>query len=582
MHGKGVPLLRRGEGRKGVGANAAPAARSARGASLLQRALSPKPWLAFAVLAALVDVWGNRYNLNPDGISYVEMAQHALVDGPGELINGLWSPGYPSLLMWPLRLAGSAWDVAIPALHAVNLLLYLMALGIFLQLLRAVVRPDRPMLAPALAQHVEAFGAAAFASIALVSIGLGLLTPDVAVMLAVVATAACCVQLERTAHAWSWAVALGVVLGGGYWVKGILLPLNALLLVLLLVVPPRVDRAREKIGVAALLFVVMSLPLVGLVSAKVGRPTVGDVGRLNYAWAIDHVTPFVGWLGDSTGRFGTPVHPPRVLQQQPLTLEFATPVRATYPLWYDPSYWYAGLKARIDIGGQWRALRQGLADLARVVFGQVVLAASVIALWLATAPQPGSRPDRRMPSVLAAWSLAAAMVLALVHVEPRYLAGFIATGVIAIWAWLSTRRPRRALRWVLPATVVALALSLVRDLDQNTGGFDPGYRPDYLLDAAQLRGAGLHSGDHVGTVGDAFEQYAAFVAGTPITAQVMDSVQYWQLSPGGRLELQRHLAATGVKALLANNVAAGMQVEGWRLIVHADSSNLGVLMLRAP
>ena len=259
------------------------------------------------------------------------------------------------------------------------------------------------MLAPALAQHVEAFGAAAFASIALVSIGLGLLTPDVAVMLAVMATAACCVQLERTAHAWSWAVALGVVLGGGYWVKGILLPLNALLLVLLLVVPPRVDRAREKIGVAALLFVVMSLPLVGLVSAKVGRPTVGDVGRLNYAWAIDHVTPFVGWLGDSTGRFGTPVHPPRVLQQQPLTLEFATPVRATYPLWYDPSYWYAGLKARIDIGGQWRALRQGLADLARVVFGQVVLAASVIALWLATAPQPGSRPDRRMPSVLAAW-----------------------------------------------------------------------------------------------------------------------------------------------------------------------------------
>jgi hypothetical protein len=129
---------------------------------------------------------------------------------------------------------------------------------------------------------------------------------------------------------------------------------------------------------------------------------------------------------------------------------------------------------------------------------------------------------------------------------------------------------------------VALALSLVRDLDQNTGGFDPGYRPDYLLDAAQLRGAGLHSGDHVGTVGDAFEQYAAFVAGTPITAQVMDSVQYWQLSPGGRLELQRHLAATGVKALLANNVATGMQVEGWRVIVHADSSNLGVLMLRAP
>jgi hypothetical protein len=582
MYGKGGPLPRWGEQRKGVAFTAAPVAGSPGGVSPLQRALSPKLWLAFAVLTALVDAWGSRYNLNPDGISYVEMARHALMDGPRELINGLWSPGYPSLLMWPLELAPSAWDVAIPALHAVNLVLYLMALGIFLQLLRATARPDRPPLTPALDHHVEAFGAAAFASIALVSIGLGLLTPDVAVLLAVLAAAACCFQLERSAHAWLWPVALGVVLGGGYWVKGILLPLNALLLVLLLAIPPRIDRARAKIGAAALVFALVSLPLAMLVSAKVGRPTVGEVGRLNYAWEIDQVTPLIGWLGDSTGRFGAPVHPPRVLQRQPLTLEFATPVRATYPLWYDPSYWYAGLKPRINLGGQWRVLRQGLADIARALLGQGVLAASLIALWLATAPLSERRSDRRIPSVLAVWSLAAAMVYALVHVEPRYLAGFIATGVIAMWAWLSSRGPRRALRWVLPAAVVALALSLVRNLEQGTGGFDLAYRPDYLLDAAELGSAGLHLGDHVGTIGDAFEQYAAFVAGTPITAQVMDSAGFWQLSVAGRSELQQKLAHAGVRALLANNVLPAMQAEGWRILAHADSSNLGLLLLREP
>lgn len=555
---------------------------SARSNSLQRRLLSPRAWLAFAVVAALVDVWGSRYNLNPDGISYIEMARHALADGPQALINGLWSPGYPSLLMWPLELAAPGWDRLIPALHVTNLLLYLMALGLFLQLMRLATWPDRHMMTAVLDRHSVAFGAVAFASIALTSIGLGLITPDFGVMLAVLASAACCFQLERSPHAWSWAVALGVALGLGYWVKGILLPLNGLLLILLLLIPPRIDRARTKVAVAALMFALVGLPLVALVSARVGRPTVGEVGRLNYAWAINRVTPFVGWLGDSSGRFGTPLHPPRVLQRQPLTLEFGTPVRATYPLWYDPAYWYAGLKPRVDLGGQWRILRQGLADIGRLLLDQWLLVASLIALGFATMPPAVPRVRQRTPSVLAIWSLGAAIVFALVHVEPRYLAGFLATGVIATWAWLSARAPRRGLPWVVAVTVLALALSLVRYVEQNTGGFDTAYRPDYLVDAAQLHDSGLRAGDHIGTVGDAFEQYAAFVAGTPITAQVMDSTGFWQLSPAGRSDLQQHLALAGVKALLANDVLPAMQAEGWRIMIHPDSSNIGFLLLHVP
>ena len=168
------------------------------------------------------------------------------------------------------------------------------------------------------------------------------------------------------------------------------------------------------------------------------------------------------------------------------------------------------------------------------------------------------------------------------HVEPRYLAGFFLTAVIAWWSWLSRRASRRALPSVMVAAVLALALSLVRYLQQNTGGFDPAYRPDYLVDAGQLDSAGLRPGDPVAVVGDAFEQYAAFVAGTPITAQVMDSAGFWELSPAARSELQQRLARTGVKALLANNVDSAMRAEGWRILNHADSSNVGLLLLRGP
>ena len=61
--------------------------------------------------------------------------------------------------------------------------------------------------------NTVAFGAVVFAAIGLVSIGLGMITPDFGVLLAVLASAACCFQLERCPGSWSWAVALGVVLG---------------------------------------------------------------------------------------------------------------------------------------------------------------------------------------------------------------------------------------------------------------------------------------------------------------------------------------------------------------------------------
>lgn len=546
-----------------------------------QSSLPAWAWVTLAAGVGLIDFWGSRYNLNPDGISYVEMARHAVASGPSGLINGYWSPGYPALIAPILWLVRNGWVTAIPALHVVNLAIYVVSLLVFLKVMRTApsLEPDLNGPGPGLSAHTTPLGVAVFVVIALQCIGLGLLTPDHGVMLLVLLTVLCCLQLERSAHSWRMAVGLGLVLGLGYWMKAILLPLNALLLLGLFARPPRTDRARTKLMVAAVVFALVAASLVALVSAKVGHLTMGEVGRLNYAWEVDGVTPFVGWVGDSAGTFGSPVHPPRVLQAAPQTLEFATPIRGTYPLWFDPSYWYAGLRPRIELAGQWRVFKQGLRDLASLLQVEWAVVAGLLALWLASARRPGRTDRSNVALVLALWSIAAAFAYALVHVEPRYLAGFAAAGVVVAWSALARRTPRRAMRAVLPVVLVALLVSLVRNLQQNVGGFEPAYRPDYLVEAEQLHGIGVARGDYVAMVGDAFEAYAAFGAETPITAQVMDSTGFWQLTAAARSELQARLAATGVKALLANNVASEMRVEGWRIFSRPDSSNLGVLVL---
>ena len=540
-------------------------------------------WIWALILAGLgvVDAWGSRYNLNPDGISYIEMAQHALAGAPDGFINGYWSPGYPALIAPLLSLVGHDWVTSIPLLHVVNFVMYLGGGLLFACLLRATASAGESITpAHVLVRYRAALGVAAYAIIAIKCIGLGLLTPDFGVMLAVLATAGCCLQLERTTRPLWWSVGLGVALGVGYWMKGILLPLNALLLLGLCIVPPRIDRARSMVGIAAAAFMLVSLPLVVMVSSRVGRVTMGEVGRLNYAWEVDGVTPFISWTGDSSSaQHGAPVHPPRILQAQPQTLEFATPITATYALWFDPSYWYAGVRAHLEIAGQWRVLLQGMQDLWLLVQQQLVLVVGVLALFFASARGPKRATPSRVPLVLAAWSVAATGVYALVHVEPRYLAGFIGVGLIVAWSALVRRTPRRAMPWVMGAVVIALLVSTGENVIENTGGFQAAYRPDYLRDAEKLRADGIARGDHVAMVGDAFEAYVAFGAGTPISVQVVDSTGFWQLTPDGRLQLQRRIAGTGVKALLANNIGAELAAEGWRIYPRADSTNLGVLLL---
>ena len=55
-------------------------------------------------------------------------------------------------------------------------------------------------------------------------------------------------------------------------------------------------------------------------------------------------------------------HPLNLIYHAPDVYEFSRPFNATYPLWYEISYWDAGYKARFDPGAQLRVLNPNLKD----------------------------------------------------------------------------------------------------------------------------------------------------------------------------------------------------------------------------
>ena len=83
------------------------------------------------------------------------------------------------------------------------------------------------------------------------------------------------------------------------------------------------------------------------------------------------------WQGEQP-EFGTPKHTTRQIHESPAAFEFATPIAGSYPPWYDPSYWHAGIKIRFDVLQQINVLVKNLVFawntfLAALVFGYLAL-----------------------------------------------------------------------------------------------------------------------------------------------------------------------------------------------------------------
>src|SRR5207302_11443021 len=87
-------------------------------------------WCLAIALGAL-QVWAHRNEMNPDGISYIEMAEAAARGAWHALANAYWSPLYPLLLSVSFRLFHPRMYWEFTSVHVVNFGLYLVDLFCF-------------------------------------------------------------------------------------------------------------------------------------------------------------------------------------------------------------------------------------------------------------------------------------------------------------------------------------------------------------------------------------------------------------------------------------------------------------------
>ena len=550
----------------------------------------------FVIALAAYPAWLTRFDLVNDTVSYLDMGDRFFAGDYASIVNGTWGPLYAILLGAWLRVLRPAPEWEYPAIHVLLFLVFMFCVACFDYFLTALLE-FRERQAGADGEDdgsgsaLTIIGYAIFAWSALVLVGINETNPDMLVAAWIFLGSACTLRIHSRGGGWPAIGGLGIVVAGSYLTKVATLPVGALFIVAA-ALAGRDLRTRLQLGmVGALVAGLLSLPYVIALSARHGGLTVSQSGQYNYAVHVNGVAAR-HWQGDTPGA-GQPLHATRQLLHSPAVFEFGTPLPGTYPYWFDPSYWYEGVKTPFDWTHQRLAALRNATAFVSLLYAINCGPLAVFILLQSLSLSAGS--IRRLTRYWIVLLPAAASLVpyVLIHWETRYLAGGVCVLFVTAIAsaqlpsWPTTRHIYSA------AAVVVAVLFFLPGGPSSTAsilGFWQAVRlrwPQsenvYWSAASALNEAGFPPGTKVATIefGDMSHIMWARLARVQIVAEVyyqpdaphdhyprerQEAVRnfFWSDPPEAQQRALVALKSAGARVLVTAETPHGPGAEQWR------------------
>jgi hypothetical protein len=472
--------------------------------------------------------WTTRHEIISDGVSYLEIATAYAGGHWSAALNAYWSPLFSWLIAIALVVIRPTpyWQDA--TMHLVIFVAYVADLGVFEFFLTELItcEADPPRSLPVWTIYTVGYSCFLFATLSLV--GTRFCSPDMIGVGLTLLLAALLIRISRTGGSNAQFFALGVTFALCYFTRTALLATVAAAFVVVLVLLGM--RTRPLLAPALIMFLTTSalmLPFVTAISLKQGELTLGEAGRLNYAWELDGAHRWVHWQGEPYD-IGVPLHPTKLVLSSPKTFTFTDPVPGSYAPWYDPAYWYAGVKPKLRPSAQlW------VFAVNSVVFLRLFLRSPIVLPVLILAAVAGLRSC--WSSLIRLWPVLIPILIgiaaySIVYVEKRYLAGALLVIWMAVLA--AFRSEKRKVRIFAPWMFAALAIAFLavflfkhvtaavhesaRDLLHHRERWA---NVNYVL-AERLHQLGLCPGDKVAYIGPAINAEWARLAHVKIVAEI--------------------------------------------------------------
>lgn len=338
-------------------------------------------------------------------------------------------------------------------------------------------------------------------------------------------------------------------------------------------------------------FVLITVPFIGAISKSKHQLTIGYNATLNWAWNIDHA-PRYHWEGETPG-LGVPLHPSKKLFASPAVYSFDGPVGGTYPAWFDPSYWFEGIKLSMNAKTLFYRFIANLRFYVRIFFWQQIGIAVPCILLLLFAPRDILK-NLAGQLVIVVPAAVGLLMYAPVYVESRYILGF----VVLIWLVLlsAVRQPDtyvglQVSKWAVGLggayIFAAMALSTFMPAKFLAGGdaFGGWNGPHVQYQVAEeLQKFGLHPGDKVAWIRPAiFDQQRRYdwarLDRLKIIAEIpgADESAFWAAPAETQRQVLKAFEETSAKALIATERLNGNSALPWRPV---GSTGYYILNLR--
>jgi hypothetical protein len=539
------------------------------------------------IVAGALEAWARRHNMGLDGFSYLDIASAYRRGDFANALNEYWSPLFSWVVSVTVLLKDPNAQLTEPArVHALMFAFYLVALATATFAIREArgfaesrrLEGDEELLPPV---WWEIVGYALFAWCSFEAISLETPNPDILVSAFVFAIFGLFFRIARGDTRARTALILGLVLGGAYLAKTVMFVLGFVSLGGAAVLYTRdlpISKAMRNFALTVFGFVALAAPWIAILSRAKGHLTWGSSGKLNLGWLGDGL-PLCCWQGGYGA--GTALHPPRQIFPDPPTFEFATPIHSSYPLWFDPSYWYAGVKPPLHPVHAISLLIQNLGaylpDFAWLLVVLVVAATLIKRGQLRVA-------DWRYWSLFAV-ALAPFALYSLLYVETRYLGGSAVALCLVLLAGLrgEGRAGGTALRCIaLGLAIPAVAFAGFRLLgdarfaalnattnnsEENTNSRkgNPPRRPPNIAMAAAFPSVGVVPGTPVAEIGYAGNAYWSRLAHLRIIVELQARDAFWG-RPDLRPAILDAMRKAGVQFVVSDDTPAWADTTGWQKI----------------
>jgi len=424
-------------------------------------------WVVALILGAC-QAWIGRLTVAEDGLSYIEIGEAYFRGDWKHAINGYWSPFYSWILGFALYVVHPSRLMESTTVHVVNFLIFIVsifAFDYFLQQLllyknqiAARLRKEKLSTLSDRAWIVLGYGLFLFSSLKL--IGVSIESPDILLSIFLYLAIAMLIRIRMgRANAITFAL-LGIILGLGYLTKSALFPLSFVFLIVCFFLIRTPLKTVPCISLILAGFAIVASPFIVELSLAKGRPTFGDAGALAYAWytngdgKVDEV-----WHMEFPDDH-RPQHPTKRIVNSPAIYAYNSESPATYPPYYDPSYWHSGVAPHFDFGGQESVVKRSIRQYLELFFeGMPLFIFGAIVLYFT-----GGSLRQAVMQIGEHWlflapAIAAFAMYGLVRVSSLYVAVFLVLFWIGIF--LGVRLPdSKPFRRLMDAVAVTIVLML--------------------------------------------------------------------------------------------------------------------------